>query len=110
MPIAMARSRASVKTLVRSDSVAGMMSAAPTPITARAAIELTDAAANAAAADATPNTTRPTSSVRRAAVAVAERAREEQQTGEHEGVRVDDPLQLADARAELARRAWAARR
>ena len=36
MPIAIARSRAFVNTLVRIDSVAGMISAAPTPITARA--------------------------------------------------------------------------
>ena len=36
IPIAIARSRASVKTLVSSDSVAGMMNAAPAPMTARA--------------------------------------------------------------------------
>ena len=36
MPIAIARSRAFVNTLVRIESVAGMISAAPTPITARA--------------------------------------------------------------------------
>ena len=36
MPMAIARSRASVKTLVRSESVAGMMNAAPAPMTARA--------------------------------------------------------------------------
>ena len=38
MPIAVARSRGSVKTLMRSESVAGMMNAAPAPMTARAAI------------------------------------------------------------------------
>ena len=42
-PIAMARSRASVNTFVRIDSVAGMISAAPMPITARAAISDADA-------------------------------------------------------------------
>ena len=36
MPIAIARSRVSVKTLIRSESVAGMMNAAPAPMTARA--------------------------------------------------------------------------
>ena len=41
--MAMARSRASVKTLVRIDSVAGMISAAPMPITARAATSAFDA-------------------------------------------------------------------
>ena len=38
MPIAVARSRGSANTLISSDSVAGMMNAAPAPITARAAI------------------------------------------------------------------------
>ena len=38
IPIAIARSRVSVKTLTSSESVAGMMNAAPAPITARAAI------------------------------------------------------------------------
>ena len=38
MPMAVARSRVSVKTLIRSDSVAGMMKAAPAPMIARAAI------------------------------------------------------------------------
>ena len=37
-PMAMARSRRSVNTLVSSDSVAGNIIAAPSPITARAAI------------------------------------------------------------------------
>ena len=38
MPTAVARSRGSGKTLISSDSVAGMMNAAPAPMTARAAI------------------------------------------------------------------------
>src|SRR5262245_5911335 len=62
MPIASARSRASVKVLVRIDSVAGMISAAPMPITARAPMSASTLPANAAAADAVPNTTRPTAS------------------------------------------------
>ena len=44
MPIAIARSRVSVKTLISSESVAGMMNAAPAPMTARATIEPVDAA------------------------------------------------------------------
>ena len=52
MPIATARSAASVKTLVRIDNVAGMMNAAPPPMTARAAISWPTPPANAAAADA----------------------------------------------------------
>ena len=43
MPIAIARSRVSVKTLVSSESVAGMMNAAPAPITARAITSWLDA-------------------------------------------------------------------
>ena len=65
MPIAVARSRASVKTLISSDSVAGMMNAAPAPITARAAISASTLPAYAAAAEAAPKTASPTSSVRR---------------------------------------------
>ena len=51
-PMASARSRASVNTLVRIDSVAGMISAAPMPMTARAAMSGVTPPANAAAADA----------------------------------------------------------
>jgi hypothetical protein len=64
MPIAVARSRSSVNTLTSSESVAGMMNAAPAPITARAAISASTPPAYAAAADATPNTASPASSVR----------------------------------------------
>ena len=45
-----------------------------------------------------------------AAVAVAERARREQQAGEHERVARHDPLQLRLGRVQVARRAWGARR
>ena len=64
MPIAVARSRSSVNTLTRSESVAGMMNAAPAPITARAAISASTPPAYAAAAEAAPNTARPASRVR----------------------------------------------
>jgi hypothetical protein len=59
MPMAIARSRESVKTLVRIDSVAGMMSAAPTPMTARAPTSWPTPFENAATADATAKITRP---------------------------------------------------
>ena len=65
MPIAIARSRASVKTLISSESVAGMMNAAPAPMTARATISASTPPAYAAPAEATPNTASPASSVRR---------------------------------------------
>ena len=64
MPIAVARSRSSVNTLTSSESVAGMMNAAPAPITARAAISASTPPAYAAAAEDAPNTARPASSVR----------------------------------------------
>ena len=60
IPIAIARSRGTVKTLVMIDSVAGMMSAAPRPITARAPTSWLTPLENAAAVDATPKITRPT--------------------------------------------------
>ena len=50
-PMASARSRASVNTLVRIERVAGMISAAPMPMTARAAMSGVTPPANAAAAD-----------------------------------------------------------
>jgi hypothetical protein len=65
MPIAIPRSRASVKTLIRSESVAGMMNAAPAPMTARSAISRSTSPAKAAAAEASPKTASPQSSVRR---------------------------------------------
>src|SRR3954447_20189514 len=64
-PIAIVRSRASVKTLIRSESVAGMMNAAPAPMTARATISPSTPPAYAAHAEAPPNTPSPARSVRR---------------------------------------------
>ena len=101
-PIATARSRASVKTFVRIESVAGMMNAAPMPITARAAMSASTLDANAAAPDEMPNSDEPRGERALAAVAIAERSRGEEQAGEHERVGVDDPLQIADARPEVA--------
>ena len=59
IPMARARSRSVVKTLVRIDKVQGMRAAAPTPITARAAMSRSGLADQAASADPPPKTTSP---------------------------------------------------
>ncbi len=64
IPIALARSPGSVKVLVRIASVAGKISAAPTPISARPAMSISALPASPANADVAPNTTRPTMSAR----------------------------------------------
>ena len=92
MPIALARSSRG-KTLEMIDSVAGMISAPPTPIAARTAIScvggVDEQHGEAGAAEQRE------AGLQRAlaAEAVAERAHRQQQAGEHEQVRVDDPLQ-----------------
>ena len=96
--------------MVRIDSVAGMMNAPPTPMSARVSDEhVRRSVANADSTEPMPKTTSP--KVRRlvAAEAVTEAARREQQAGEHERVGVDDPLQLAAGRAEAALRRPGAR-
>ncbi len=62
IPIAAARSRGSVNTLTTSASVAGKMSAAPTPMKPRAAISWPVLEANAAAAENAPKIASPASS------------------------------------------------
>ena len=102
MPMAIARSRASVKTLISSESVAGMMNAAPAPMTARAAIEPVDAARVRGRRRGDAEHREPGEQRAPAPVAIAERAGQQQQPGEHERVGVDHPLQLADVRVEVA--------
>ena len=63
MPIARARSPRSVNTFVISDSVEGNTIAAPTPITARAAISWPGLSISPPARLATPKTDRPASSI-----------------------------------------------
>ena len=65
MPMAVERSRGSGKIPIRRDSVAGMISAAPAPMTARAATSPSTPPADAAHAEAPPNTASPTRSMRR---------------------------------------------
>ena len=101
-PIALPRSAGSVKTFVMIDSVDGMMNAPPMPMSERAAISMLAGVGErrqrrADAEDGEPAGQRPV-----AAEAVAEAARGEQQAGEHDDVRVDDPLQLAGRRAQAA--------
>jgi hypothetical protein len=64
IPIAFGRSRAG-KTFVRIESVVGMISAPPMPMTARLAISTSAEVAKAEASDPAPNTTRPDTSAPR---------------------------------------------
>ena len=64
MAMALARSVGTVNTLVRIDKVAGMMAAAPTPMTTREAISSPADPDRPARADPRPNTTRPPARVR----------------------------------------------
>src|SRR5699024_973023 len=65
MPIAVLRSCSSLKVRRISAKVAGIMTAAPSPKTARAPIKKAGVGENAAANDATPKTTRPVVNIRR---------------------------------------------
>ena len=101
-PMASARSRVSVKTLVRIDSVAGMISAAPMPMTARAPMSASDATGERRRGRRPAEHDEADGQRALAAEPVTEAAGGEEQAGEHERVRVDHPLQVADARAEVA--------
>ena len=59
IPMARARSRSAVKTLVRIESVQGIRAAAPTPMTARARVRRSGLPDQAAKAEPAPKTTRP---------------------------------------------------
>ena len=63
-PIALARSRGSWNTLVRTDSVAGMIADAPMPISARVPMSTVADGANADSAEPMPKITRPIVSAR----------------------------------------------
>jgi hypothetical protein len=65
MPIAFARSPASVNTFMISDSATADTTAPPSPCTARAAIKSPCVVANPHAADATVNTASPSRKIRR---------------------------------------------
>ena len=100
---AMARAaRGAGRSTVMIDRVAGMMNAAPMPMTARLAITCEASDARPASSAPTPKTASPPSRAPPAAEAVADRSRGEQQAGEHDRVGVDDPLELGRRRAEVA--------
>ena len=84
------------------DSVAGMMNAPPMPMNARVAIRTFGDPATADSSEPSPNNDEAELQRRAAAEAVAERSRGEQQAREHEGVRVDHPLQLRVRGIEFA--------
>ena len=94
--------RGSVNTFVMIDSVAGMMNAPPMPISARVAISMVGRAGERRQRRADAEDGEADGEEAVAAEAVAEAAGGEQQAGEHEGVGVDDPLQLAGRGAEAA--------
>ena len=93
-PIARARSRRSVNTLVSSDSVAGKISAAPSPITARAAISSPGLFPSPPAKLEAAEDDQPGDQHALAADPVAEVAGGEHEGGEHQVVGIDDPLEL----------------
>ena len=89
------------KAAVNSDSVAGMMNAAPTPATARAMMIWTGLSKNTGAIEATPKIAKPDQQCAAPAIAVADRTRRQQQARQHEGVAVDDPGELRLRRGGL---------
>ena len=100
-PIALARSPRSVKTLVMIESVVGKMIAAPTPMTARVAISASVLPASAAASVADAVDDQADDEGPPPAEPVAEAAGRQHEGGESQGVRVDDPLELAGGRTEV---------
>ena len=101
MAIAFARSRAG-KTLARIDSVDGMTNAAPTPMMAREAINRPDVSANTPSKRAEAEDDQAGLQRTLTTEAVAEGRRGEQQSGEHEPVGVDDPLDVGVRRPDAA--------
>ena len=100
--IALARSRGSPNTLTRIDSVVGMISAPPTPMTQRPAMSAVVEPAVAATIGAGEERGQAGEECVPAAEPVADASCGEQQPGEHDGVGGDDPLQLGRAGAEVA--------
>ena len=97
-----ALTQGSVNTLVMIDRVAGMMNAPPMPMSERVKISMVAESADRGheRADAEDGEADREEAV--PAEPVAEASGGEQQTGEDEGVGVDDPLELAGGRAEAA--------
>ena len=95
--------------LVSSDSVAGMISAAPMPIDARVKISWLALPAKADMRRAGAEDDEADHQCTLAAEAVADAAHRQQQPGEHQRVAVDDPLQLAGGGVEVLDSAGARR-
>ena len=91
-----------VNVFVMIDSVAGMISVAPMPMLARAAISIPDEPENAAQTEHDGEDREPGAERPLAPDSVREAAGDEHQPAEHERVRVDDPLQLAIGRVQVA--------
>ena len=101
-PMARARSPRSVKTFVMSESVVGKMIAAPSPMIAPHGDQLPRRVAQRTE-QAPRGEDRKTGEQRAfSADAVGDGPGREHQRGEHEVVRVDDPLELAGRGVELA--------
>src|SRR6185437_6431375 len=101
-PIARARSRRSVKTLVSRESVAGKAIAAPRPITARAAISQPALVVNPPARLAAPTTARPASSMPLRPKR-SDRLPKVRISAAKTRLGVDDPLQLGRGGVQLPR-------
>ena len=101
-PMARARSLRSVKTLEISESVAGNVMAAPSPITARAAMSCAGLGGEAAGQAGGADHGQSGQQHALAAEPVGQAAEGEQQRGEDEVVGVDDPLQLGGGGMQLA--------
>ena len=100
MAIAFPRS-APVKRLAMIERVAGMISAAPTPIAARHGDHFVGRVGDQGTEAGQAEDRHAGLERKLAAEAVAERAEDEQEAGEDEQVRVDHPLQLRGGSVEL---------
>ena len=83
-------------------SVSGIRSAAPSPWTARASDELREVVGERARGRGRREHEQPDDEHAAAAVAIAERGSRQDEDGEREDVRVDDPLQPIDRDTEVA--------
>ena len=109
-PIARARSRLAVKMFEIRESVAGKVMAAPSPMTARAAIELRRTGGEPACQAGRAEHGQPGQQHPLPAEPVRQAAEDQQQRGEHQVVGVDHPLQLGGGGMQLAHQARAAPR
>ena len=93
VPTALPRSSGG-KMVVITESVTGMMKAAATPITMRSPISCVGVWRKRARKDASPKSESPRARMGLRPIAVSDRTRRQQESGEGERVGIDDPLQL----------------